>query len=310
MSHEKTCVKCNIKRDSREYKFEELSNSNQYMCHVCHKDAIFIPCMICDNEFDRTVGTNQDWSSKHAIETYPDLCESCYMTSDKLGLSHKSLELINNMYKKIRDNSEHPSIIETHQLKELANAVNARIDLKINKTYKAINDKIKNNTKSIKSINEKVNQVGNKLDEYIDPDIYALIDKNVSILEERISDYKCDIDDTCLGINQSIEFVKKYDTLSQSYDNNKLRHNQLTLLKDTTDVNDLVHLYKSLHELECKIDFVDINTQKYLDHKDIMESENDHIENFKSEIKKCQMKISKLKYFSSDDFCEKNIIEF
>jgi tetrahydromethanopterin S-methyltransferase subunit G len=273
----------------------------------CVKDVVFIPCMICDKEFDRMIGTDPNWSSKSSIENYPDLCEPCYRTFNVRQACSSIMILINIMYKKFNDKQS--LNIQADQLKEIADAINARIDLKTNNKYKRLEDKIKKNIKSINSINKKFDEVDNKLDDHIDPDIYKVIDKNILILDEKISKYECDIEDSIEGINQSKEFIEKYDTLLKNYENNKLKHSQLTQLKDTTPVKDLVHLYKSLHELECKIEFVNNNNTRYLEQsRNIAITYND-IENFKSEIKKCQLKNTKLKYFSSDEFCEKNIIE-
>jgi hypothetical protein len=309
MSNEKKCVNCNIKRDCSEYKFEVLHNSNLYICHICYKNATFIPCMICDNKFDRMIGKNQHWKSKLEVDRYPDLCEHCY-THRKTSNGQVSMDLFNIMYKKIRVNNERQLDIQTKQIEEISKIINASIELKISDTYKPIINTIKKNIKSIKSINKRIDSVDNKFDDYIDPDIYTLIDKNILILDDKISDYETDIEDSIEGINQSKEFIEKYDALLKNYDNNKLKHSQLTQLKDTTPVEDLVHLYKILHELECEIEFVNNNNTRYLEQSRSMASTYIDIEQFKSEIKICQLKTTKLKYFSSDEFCEKNIIEF
>jgi hypothetical protein len=54
MSQVRKCVKCNIERDSREFEFI-LYTSRYFICHLCHKNEVYIKCLICNNDYSEII---------------------------------------------------------------------------------------------------------------------------------------------------------------------------------------------------------------------------------------------------------------
>jgi hypothetical protein len=303
MSFTQKCLKCNIERDSREYKF--IMYNKHSLCHLCNNDAIYTTCLLCEKDFSESL----DSEIIPARSAMPNVCYKCIKCSKKECSSYIS-EIFTVLGKQATNNSEkHENSIKEletelkYQHKKYAvEEANKKIE-QIEQTYEQlINEKLAELDKKYdKKINEKLAELDKKYDDLITGDDYDIINvfenKTEFLKKENIGleEEKTIFNDKIIVQKNQID---DFELLDNTYQNLTNQLSELTVLKPKTPVCDMVHLYKCISDIQDQIDEIDKSRILYIDTCKDITSNKEHVSNLTNTLDKNKQKINRMQHFT------------
>jgi hypothetical protein len=280
MSLTKTCIKCTIVRDSREYKFIQYQAQTLHMvCYLCVKDITYIKCLICDNDYSTEINSKINPTGPHL----PNVCDTCTSTMRASAIPAYINRIFTILGKQSNHNSEKYEnsikLLETNSVKNLETCKKYAID-ETNKKIKDIETKYeklmtekmdqleqKIEQKYEKLMKEKIKEFEQKYEQLIDGDDYDIIyvfENKITKLEESNNAMESDKIEQEKKIIIYKKQMDEFEVLDMNYTNLKNKLSELIILKPTTAVCDMVYLYKCISDTQEQVDDIDEKRKIYI----------------------------------------------
>jgi hypothetical protein len=248
MSHEQACFLCKIKKDTREYKFDNFQGKP--LCHLCFKDNKPIECDLCGAEYILSIS--------HKMGCSAACSAACHTTLQQ----HPYIRQLSNKFAKktLNDSALKDKITD---LEETVEKLNEEIDVleKTSRHHKFLTDnKIaglleKLNENKI-SFDDKINDLKKTIAENKPKPELSLINlmkKSANISNKKIKKFEKRYDILYTEIVDENKLIKFHDDNFNIHEKNIEKLEYLISTEDATLKEDLVYHCKSVLTIETKI---------------------------------------------------------
>jgi hypothetical protein len=256
MSHEQACFICNIKKDNREYKFDNFQGKP--LCHLCFKDNKPIECDLC--------GAEHILSISHIMGRSAACSSACHTTLQQ----HPYIRQLSNKFAKktLNDSALKDKITD---LEETVEKLNDKIDI-LEKTSRHHKFSLDN---KIASLVEKSKQNKISFDDKIDTlkktiaenkpkpelSLINLMKKSANISNKKVKKFEKRYAILNAEIVDDNKLIKVHEDNFNIHEKNIEKLAYLISTEDTTPKEDLVYHCKSVLTIENKISQYDLKSE-------------------------------------------------